>query len=251
MGTIDIALPDELTQALNPPVCLDLSLPTLGGASLTLPTGLNLQGMADFTRGIPTDCSMKLNLILQLAPIMASMECVLKILKFIGAIVAVLKDFNPLTAVEKVLTAAEDVAKCLEIVIPGLPICTFIKDLLTLISTLLLCVVKELDSILKILGGLQIQIALAEAAGNTDLLNALKCSQQNAQTSAEGTMQSLQPVVVLLSLAGAFMDIAGVKLNVTIPSAIPADDLAAMQALLDDIGAAATVIKEVAEALPC
>ena len=27
MATIDIALPDELTQALSPPVCLDLSLP--------------------------------------------------------------------------------------------------------------------------------------------------------------------------------------------------------------------------------
>ena len=39
MATIDIALPDELTQALSPPVCLDLSLPTVGAASLTLPTG--------------------------------------------------------------------------------------------------------------------------------------------------------------------------------------------------------------------
>jgi hypothetical protein len=251
MSTIDIALPDELMQALNPPVCLDLSLPKPGAATLTLPTGGTLQGMADFTRGIPTDCSMNLNLMLQLAPMMASMECLLKVLKFIGAIVAVLKDFNPLTAVGQVLSAAEDVAKCLEIVIPGIPICTFVKDLLLLISTMLLCVVTELDSIVKMLSGLQLQISVAEAAGNTDLLTALQCSQQNAQTSAAGTMQSLQPVMVLLSLAGAFMDIAGVKLDIKIPSAVPADDLAAMQTLLDDIGAAATVIKEVAEALPC
>jgi len=33
MATIDIALPDELTQALSPPRCLDLSLPTVGSAS--------------------------------------------------------------------------------------------------------------------------------------------------------------------------------------------------------------------------
>ena len=94
MATIDIALPDELTQALSPPVCLDLSLPKVGSASLTLPMGGTLQGMADFTRGIPTDCSMNLNLMLQLAPMMASMDCLLKVLKFIGAIVGILKSFN-------------------------------------------------------------------------------------------------------------------------------------------------------------
>jgi hypothetical protein len=251
MATIDIALPDELTQALTPPPCLDLSLPKVGNASLTLPTGLPLQGMADFTRGIPTDCSMNLNLVLQLAPMMASMDCLLKVLKFIGAIVGILKSFNPLTAVADVLKAAEDVAKCLEIAIPGIPICTFVKDLLLLISTMILCVVKELDSILKILGGLQLQIALAEANGNADLLVALQCAQQNAQTSAEGAMQSMQPIVVLLSLAGTFIEIAGVPVNVTIPSAVPSNDLQAMQTLLDDLGEVATVIKEVAEALPC
>jgi len=251
MATIDIALPDELTQALNPPMCLDLSLPKLGAASVTLPTGLTLQGMADITRGIPTDCSMNINLMLQLAPMMASMDCVLKVLKFVTAIVGILKSFDPLTAVEKVLSAAEDLAKCLGIVVPGLPICTFVKGLLMLISTMLLCVVKELESILKILSGLNLQISIAEANGNTDLLNALQCAQQNATASAEGAMQSMQPILVLLSLAGAFLEIAQVNLNVTIPSAVPANDLAAMQTLLDDLGAVATVIQEVAEALPC
>jgi hypothetical protein len=255
MATIDIALPDELTQALSPPVCLDLSLPKVGSSSLTLPTGVSLQGMADFTRGIPTDCSMNLNLMLQLAPMMASMECLLRILKFIGVVVGVLKGItNPasiLSAVPKIVSAADDLVKCLGIAIPGVPICTFIKDLLLLISTMLLCVVKELDSILKILSGLQLQISIAEANGNTDLLAALNCAQQNAQTSAEGAMQSMQTIVVLLTLAGTFMELAQINLNVTIPSAVPANDLQAMQTLLDDLGAAATVIKEVAEALPC
>lgn len=252
MATIDIALPDELTQALTPPVCLDLSLPKVGSATLTLPMGGTLQGMADFTRGIPTDCSMNLNLMLQLAPMMASMECLLKILKFVGAIVEILKSFNPVTAVADVLSAAEDLAKCLEIVIPLGPICTFVKDLLLLISTMILCVVKELDSILKILGGLQLQISIAEANGNSDLLAALTCAQQNAQTSAKGAMQSMQPIIVLLSLAGTFIELAGTPVNVpAIPSVVPADDLEAMQTLLDDLGEVATVIKEVAEALPC
>jgi hypothetical protein len=252
MATIDIALPDELTQALNPPACLDLSLPKVGAASLTLPMGGTLQGMADFTRGIPTDCSMNLNLVLQLAPMMASMECLLKVLKFVGAIVGVLKNFNPLTAVGDVLSAAEDLAKCLEIVIPLGPICAFVKDLLKLISTMILCVVTELESILKILGGLQLQISVAQANGNTDRLEALNCAQQNAQTSADGAMQSMQPIIVLLSLAGTFIELAGAPVNIPgIPSAVPADDLEAMQTLLSDLAEVATVIKEVAEALPC
>jgi hypothetical protein len=251
MATIDIALPDELTQALSPPVCLDLSLPKVGSASLTLPTGLTLQGMGDITRGIPTDCSMNVNLLLQLAPMMASMDCLLKVLKFIGAIVSILKNFNPLTAVGDVLTAAEDVVKCLGIVVPGIPLCTFIKDLLLLISTMILCVVKELESILKILGGLHLQIAVAEAAGNTDLLASLNCAQENAQTAAAGAMQSMQPIIVLLSLAGTFLELANINVNITFPSAVPADDLQAMETLLDDLGEVATVIKEIAEALPC
>ena len=251
MATIDIPLPAELTQALKP-VCIQLpKVAKPGSSSLTLPMGTSLQGMADFTRGIPTDCSMNLNLMLQLAPMMASMDCLLKVLKFIGAIVKVLKNFNPLTAVSDVLTAAEDVAKCLGIVIPGIPICTFVKELLIMISTMLLCVVTELESILNILDGIGKQITVAEAAGNTDQLAALQCAQQNAATAAEGTMQSIQPVVVLLTLAGTFMEIANVNLNVTIPSAVPSGDLDAMRTLLEDLGTAAKVIKEVAEALPC
>jgi hypothetical protein len=137
-------------------------------------------------------------------------------------------------------------------VIPLGPICTFVKDLLLLISTMILCVVKELDSILKILGGLQLQISIAEANGNADLLAALQCSQKNAQTSAEGAMQSMQPIIVLLSLAGTFIELAGAPVNIpAIPAAVPSDDLQAMQTLLDDLGEVATVIKEVAEALPC
>ncbi|MGF6870991.1 hypothetical protein [Paraburkholderia sp. MM5477-R1] len=256
MATIDIVLPDELTQALTPPECIDLSLPTLSAMpNVTLPMGETIQGMADFTRGIPTDCSMNFSLMLQLAPLMGSMECLLRVLKFIGVVVNILKNLTSptqlLTAVSQITKAAEDLLQCLNIAIPGLPICTFVKDLLLLISTMLLCVVQELESLLKILGGLQLQISIAEASGNRDLLAALQCAQQNATTSAEGAMQSLQPVMVLLSLASPFMEIGNINLDVTIPSAVPASDLQAMQTLLDDLGTAATVIKQVAQALPC
>src|SRR5262249_22637936 len=84
MGTIDIELPEDLRQALTPPKCLDLQLPKPGRTELKLPSGGTIRPIPDIAGGIPTDCSMNFNLALQMAPIMASMECLLKVLKFIG-----------------------------------------------------------------------------------------------------------------------------------------------------------------------
>ncbi len=256
MATIDIALPDELTQALTPPVCSSLALPEISMPTVTLPIGGSLQGVADFTRGIPTECSMNFSLMLQLAPMMASMECLLKVLKFIGTVVGIIQGITSPTsivsAIPKIVAAAGDLALCLDMALPPFaPTLCFLKDLLALIASMLLCAVNALESVLSVLSGLEIQISAAQAAGNTDLLAALQCAQQNATTAAEGTMQSLQPIIVLLTLAGTFMQLAGKSLSVTIPSAVPASDLQAMQTLLQDLGTVATVIQEVADALPC
>jgi hypothetical protein len=264
MATIDIALPDDLMAALAPPVCADLQLPSFSAEvpSVTLPIGGSLQGVADFTRGIPTDCSMNFSLMVQLAPIMASMKCLLNILKFITTILSVLKDIdvtNPikgaaglLTAIPKIINAAEDVAECVAIVIPIVGQACFVKSLLALIASMLLCTVKALESILNVLGGLQIQLSAAHAAGNTDLIAALQCAQQNANMSAAATMQSMQPIIVLLELAQPFLDLVpSVNLDVSLPAAIDPSDLAAMQGLLTTLGTVAQDIKTVADAIPC
>jgi hypothetical protein len=69
--------------------------------------------------------------------------------------------------------------------------------------------------------------------------------------AADGTMQALQPVKVLLELAQPFMKLTGKSLSVSIPSPAPAADLQAMQALLQDLGTVAQVILEVSDAIPC
>ena len=101
--------------------------------------------MADFTRGIPTDCSMNFSLMLQLAPMMASMECLLKILKFIGAIVGVLKSFKPAdSAVARRPERPRKISpNASNMVLPLGPICCFVKDLLKLIATMLLCAITD------------------------------------------------------------------------------------------------------------
>jgi hypothetical protein len=253
MATIDIALPAELTAALTPPPCIDLSLPkpSTPPPSLTLPIGGELAGLADFTRGIPTDCSMNFSLVLQLAPMMASMECLLKILQFFGDL---LNACTPIPQPPAFITAFVDGLKalttCTGMVLPTGMFC-FVKDLLALIAAMLHCTVKALESVLAILSGLQIQIGIAQGAGNTDMLAALKCAQDNAATAAQGTMQSMQPITTLLQLAAPFLKIANVNLSVSIPAAVPADDLEAMQSLLQTLAEVATVLQEISDALPC
>lgn len=246
MTVIDIPLPDELTQALTPPICLNLELPKPDMPTLTLPIGGTLQGVADITRGIPTDCSMSFSLMLQLGPIMASMQCLLKILQFFGDLVNV----SPTSLPTAFLDGLKALEECTNMVLPTGLFC-FIRDLLLLIARMLNCMVQALESVLNLLSGLQLQIADAQASGNAELLAQLNCAQQNAMNAAGGTMQALQPIMVLLTLAEPFMKITGTSLNVTLPSAVPANDLQAMQNLLQTLGTVAQTIEQVAEAIPC
>jgi hypothetical protein len=248
MATIDIALPDELMAALTPPVCANMQLPSVGPPpSLTLPmAGLSLQGIADFSIGLPTLPSMDFSLIAQLAPMMASMECLLKILGFFGKLVG----STPLNLIPNFISGLEDLADCVAIVNPA-PMACFVKQVLGLIAGLLLAAVDALESVLALLSGLQIQISAAEAAGNDDLMAALTCAQENAGIAAQATMQSLQPISVLLTLAGPFISLSGHSVSVTIPAGVPASDLAGMQSLLETLGTVAQTMQDIADAIPC
>jgi hypothetical protein len=242
--------------ALTPPVCADLQLPSFSATvpSVSLPIGGSLQGVADFTRGIPTDCSMNFSLIAQLAPIMASMECPLSILQAITKIQKALTEATSLTgivsAVQDIGSALGDLSTCLKIVVPIYGQAEFVKSLLLLIANMILCTVNALESILKILTGLSLQLSAAQAAGNDDLAASLQCAQENAQTSANATMQSMQPIQVLLSLAQPFLQIAQVNLSLSLPTTIDPSDLDAVEALLTTLGTVAQDIKTIAGAIP-
>jgi len=251
MPTIDISLPDELTAALTPPPCIDLSLPKPSMPTLTLPIGGELSGLADFTRGIPTECSMNFSLVLQLAPMMASMECLLKILQFFGDLLNACTPIpQPMGFVTAFVDGLKALTTCTGMVLPTGMFC-FVKDLLALIAAMLHCTIQALQSVVNILSGLNIQIGIAQGAGNTAMLAALQCAQENATTAAQGTMQSMQPITTLLQLAAPFLKIANVNLNIAIPAAVPADDLEAMQSLLQTLAEVATVLQEISDALPC
>lgn len=246
MANIDIPLPEALTKALTPPACVDLRLPKPKLPKITLPTGGTIKGIADVTAGIPNDCSMNFNIALQLAPMMASMECLLKVLKFISVIKEILTNFNPVTAVGDTLTALDDLKDCLLVPTPVIMI-PFLRDLLAMLAKMLRCAAQALKSVIQILDGLSLDIADAQMNGNDALLAQLECAKENAELAMEGAMMSLEPVLVLLSLAEPFLGIAGRE--VKIGPFVSDGTLDGMKSLLETIETAATLLESIAEAL--
>lgn len=214
MANIDIPVPENLKKFLETPKCADLTLPKVKIPSIKLPTGSTLKGLADVSKGIPTDCSVTFSLLLQIGPILASMECLLKLLKIVGAILAALKD--PLK-IPDMFTAAKEVAECLAIPTgANLPI--FIKDLLCLILKILRCAVGSLKSVAQQMQELTLSLDAAAQEGNEDMIATLKCAQGNKQAQADSIMTSIEPLAVLLELASPVMQMAGVgPISLSVP----------------------------------
>jgi hypothetical protein len=252
MATIDIPLPSELTELLTPPKCLDLNLPKPGKTELKLPTGGTIKPIPDITKGIPTDCGMNFNLALQMAPIMASMECLLKMLKFISAVKSALEAAkNPPDipkAISDLLKAIEDVMPCVNMVIvPPLNMIPFVKSLLLMIARMLRCTAQALRSAIEIMDGISLDLKTAQEDGNDDLAQQLECAKENAQLAMEGTMVSLEPVMILLDIAKPFLEIAGVSAGV--PQIASDGTLDGMKSALETIETTGQTLEDVANAL--
>ena len=107
---IDVPLPEALQEFLAKPRCADISLPEPGSVSLQLPTGGTIKGIGDVTQGIPTNCSLNFSLLLQLGPILANLECFIRVLKVIKPLIDVIKGlpFPPVEAIKDFGEAAQE-----------------------------------------------------------------------------------------------------------------------------------------------
>jgi hypothetical protein len=253
MPNIDIEVDANLQEAFQIPTCVDLGLPNAGELKLRLPTGGTFQAFADISKGIPTDCSMTFNLMLQLAPFLAAIECPLKILKLLKPLIEIvnsLPGIPPVKAIKEFGEAAADLTESciLKIAVPELAIIPFIQDLLCLILKVLRCFRSQMKSLLAIMGPLTLQLQTAQADGNDELVATIQCAQQNAQTQATQLMNSLGPVGVLLDLAGPLFGIAGVQ-AIQLPALGSATDLNALRSAVKSIQSVEATIQIAADAL--
>jgi hypothetical protein len=237
MAQVDIPVPESLREALSAPVCVDLSLPEPKKITIQLPSGAALTSLANIGQNVPNDCSLTFSLMMQIMPMMASMECVLKILKLLKPLSEAVTSPPPTPKLIKdIATAVADLAPCFLMVTPAGMI-PFVRDVLCLILKVLSCLIGQLKSIETQLGGLAIALKDARASGNDELAATVECAQQNAITSMGHLMQGMGPIQAIMDLASPFMSIAGVaeiKLP-TISSAADVESLNKVAKQLDDV----------------
>jgi hypothetical protein len=237
MAQVDIPVPESLRKALSAPVCLDLRLPKPKKLTVKLPSGASLTSLSNIGQNIPNDCSLTFSLMMQIMPMMASMECVLKILKLLKPLSDAVTNLPPSPKlILDIGVAVKDLSECFLMLTPAGMI-PFVRDVLCLILTALNCLIGQLKSIGNLLGGLAITLKDARASGNDELAETVECAQQNAITSMGHLMQGLGPIQAIMDLASPFMSIAGVS-AIKLPalgSASDVEDLNRVVAQLDEV----------------
>src|SRR4051794_24912375 len=176
MPTLDINVSADLQEMFDLPPCSAIRIPGPKPLTVSLPGGGTLKAFSDLSKGIPTDCAMTFSLLMQLGPFLASIECLVKVLKLIHPLIEVIKALpDPIAiakAVPKFLAAVPPVLDCVLSFTP-LGLIPFIRDLLCLIIKALNCLLGQMKSVLRILEETTLQISIAEAGGNDELLQSL------------------------------------------------------------------------------
>jgi hypothetical protein len=234
-----------MTDALIPG-CVEIPKVS-GDLEISLPYGASLQAFRDFSKGVPDDCALINNLLVQLAPLLGSMACLVKVLKSLEAVKGWLEDA---TTPDKLLSGAVDVvesladlAPCFLAVTPA-GIAPFIKDILLAIIKLLRCIIQSITSILDFQAGLDFNAA----EGNPVMIAQLECAQANASETMAHSLAALGPIGPLLDLVAPLLEIVGLSLETP-----PMDEIMGMTDVsdaIDQIDAVIGQIETVVEALP-
>lgn len=248
MAQVDIPVPESLRKALSAPVCLDLSLPKPKKLKVTLPSGAALTSLANIGQNVPNDCSLTFSLMMQVMPMMASMECVLKILKLLKPLSEAVTSPPPTPKLIKdIAQAVEELAPCLLMLTPAGMI-PFVRDVLCLILKVLNCLIGQLKTIGNLLGGLAITLKDARASNNTELAATVECAQQNAMTAMGHLMQGLGPIEAIMELAAPFMSIAGVA-EIKLPAIGSAADVEGLNRVVGQLGGVVETVQQIVDSL--
>lgn len=250
MPELDIPVPDELAELLAAPKCADLEFPPPKTLQVSLPSGGTLKSIQDMSKAIPSDCALTASLMLQISPLLAAMDCPLKVLKLLKPISDVITGLPapPSPAlIKEVADAAVDLAPCFLMLTPAGMI-PFVRDILCLVLAVLRCLISNLKSIAEIMNGLTIDLKAAEDAGNTALAETLKCAQKNSLNSMAHLMQGIEPIAAVLDLMSPMMSIAGVE-AIKLPSFGDDQSAEALETALSTLETVVETIQGVVDAL--
>jgi len=201
----------------------------------------DLKGMLDFSLGAQRDCSLTINLMLQLAPMLASMTCLLKILAVINAMQEFVND--PLKT-KNLLEKIGDMLPCFAALAPPNIIIT-VKGVLQLIVSFLSCFLDQLSHLVDI----QASIDLDAAEGNPALQLSLKCAQDNAQTAMDNLTLSLAAIQPLLDITASLAGMAHQDLVLPELSAL-SGQAGQATAVVEGLNQTVTSLKQALDSLP-
>src|SRR5215213_3568351 len=136
-----------MAQGTSP--CIDLPRPEV--ITIPLPFGAEIKSIIDASKP-PSDCSVATSLMLQLSPLLASMACLIKMLKVLAAVKKVVENISippsPTAPVQvltdivtEVLPALKEVASCFLLFDPC-QLARMISAILGLILSYLRCMVQ-------------------------------------------------------------------------------------------------------------
>jgi hypothetical protein len=180
---------DEETVMADSTLIPCIELPNPNPLKISLPFGTDLKSVVDLSKGPPSDCTLIHGLMLQLAPALAGLECILKML----AVFAALAKIKTPPDILDVAKAAAELGECLNF---ALKLPCMIVDILKLIIMYLKCVIEAVLSILKFQAGINFNAA----NGNPVLLASLQCAQNNANASMAQLKEALAIVQTLLTV---------------------------------------------------
>jgi hypothetical protein len=250
MANVDIPVPADLKEALSAPKCIDLSLPEPKKISISLPSGGSLSSLSNAGQNIPNDCSLTFSLMLQIAPLMGSMDCILKILKLLKPLSDAVTSPPPSPGlISDIAKAVADLTPCFLMLTPAGMI-PFVRDIICLVLRILNCLIGQLKTALDFLSGVAIKLENEQAGGNPDpdLIASLECAQTNVLTSVGHLMQSIEPVQVILDLAAPFMSIAGVG-AIQMPALGSAADTEALNQVLTTLEQVVGTLQQIVDGL--
>ena len=245
MVTYDIPVSEALQQALEPISCADLALTMPKPLKVELPFGSTINALVDTSKGIPNDCSMNYNLMLQMAPLLAALECPMKIIKLLKPLIDIIQAIGPPPDAQKIAKAMPDFAEAAKEIAPCfvalLAIPKMVEDLLKLIQSVLKCLLGQLRTVRNAMNGLALR--MGEAEGRPELRAQLECAQKNVATQAQALSSSIEPIAGVLALVTTIAAIGGMQLDLSLETGgAPPEDTAALDAIITVLETAMTAI---------
>ena len=211
--TIDVELPESLQKKLADAAFYEL--PEVKVPSISLPTGGVIKAVGDFTDRVPSEGSLNMSLLLQLGPILANLECIIKLLGIIEPLKKVADAmtsgslFKIADAAPALADALEAISQCVvKLTVPPMGIACFLASILKLIVKILNRMVEQLASMAALITDLSSQLVIANREGNTALAATLENSLKNTWTMTNNSMSGLDPITAIMELMAPMMSMA-------------------------------------------